>query len=167
MIVFILFIAIEVLPVAVILWKTEKKNALFIASLIELTLIPLYKVTEANDFCMRSSMAARFVLCILLAGYLKDLYDADKIIVAKKLKRKKKDVVKLAFTMLTVILMMYPSFVMAYYVLGSEFTGAPHNAEDIGSYGNIYNAEHTWNVTHNYISNDYQEAFFFKYLAKK
>lgn len=166
-IVFILFIVIEVLPVAVILWKTEKKNALFIASLIELTLIPLYKVTEANDFCMRSSMAARFVLCILLAGYLKDLYDADKIIVAKKLKRKKKDVIKLAFTMLAVILMMYPSFVMGYYVLGSEFTGAEHNAEEIGSYGNIKNANHTWNVTHNYISNDYRETFFFKYLAKK
>ena len=166
-VVFIVFILIEIAPVAIILWKTEKKNALFIAALIELMIIPLYKITEANDFCMRSSMAARFILCILLARYLKDVYDADKIIVAKKLKRKKKDVVKLAFTMLTVILMMYPSFVMAYYVLGSEFTGEPHNAEEIGSYGNIKNAEHTWNVTHNYISNDYEQAFFFKYLAKK
>ncbi|MBO4449997.1 MAG: hypothetical protein J5777_05390 [Clostridiales bacterium] len=166
-IVYILFILIEIAPVAVILWKTEKKEALFIASLIELMIIPLYKVTEANDFCMRSSMAARFILCILLARYLKDIYDADKIIVAKKLKRKKKDVIKLAFTMLTIILMMYPAFVMGYYVIGSEFTGEPHNAETIGSFGNIRNAEHTWNVTHNYISNDYQEAFFFKYLAKK
>ena len=165
-IVYILFILIEIAPVAVILWKTEKKEALFIASLVELMIIPLYKITEANDFCMRSSMAARFVLCILLARYLKDIYDADKIIVSKKLKRKKKDVVKLAFTMLTIILMMYPSFVMGYYVLGSEFTGEPHNAEEIGSYGNIKNAEHTWNVTHNYISDDYQETFFFKYLAK-
>ena len=166
-IVFILFIVIEIVPTAVILWKTEKKEALFIASLIELMIIPLYKITEANDFCMRSSMAARFILCILLARYLKDLYDADKIIVSKKLKRKKKDVIKLVFTMLTIILMMYPSFVMGYYVIGSEFTGEPHNAEEIGSFGNIKNAEHTWNVTHNYISNDYQEAFFFKYLAKK
>lgn len=165
--VFIIFILIEIAPTALILRKTEKKNALFIAALIELVIIPFYKVTEANDFCMRSSMAARFILCILLAGYLKDLYDADKIIVAKKLKRKKKDVIKLAFTMLCIILMMYPSFVMGYYVLGSEFTGEPHNAEEIGSYGNIKNAEHTWNVTHNYISNDYQQTFFFKYLAKK
>lgn len=165
--VYIIFIVIELAPTAVILWKTEKKNAMFIAALIELMIIPVYKITEANDFCMRSSMAARFILCILLARYLKDLYDADKIIVQKKLKRKKKDVVKLAFTMLAVILMIYPSFVMGYYVLGSEFTGEPHNAEDIGSYGNINKEEHTWNVTHNYISNDYQEAFFFKYLAKK
>ena len=165
-IVYILFIVIEILPTALILWKTEKKEALFIASLIELMIIPLYKITEANDFCMRSSMAARFILCILLARYLKDLYDADMIIVSKKLKRKKKDVVKLAITMLAVVLMMYPSFVMGYYVLGSEFTGEPHNAEEIGSYGNIKNAEHTWNVTHNYISNDYQDTFFFKYLAK-
>ena len=166
-IVYILFILIEIVPVALILWKTEKKEALFIASLIELMIIPLYKVTEANDFCLRSSMAARFILCILLARYLKDLYDADKIIVSKKLKRKKKDVIKLAFTMLTVILMIFPSFVMGYYVIGSELTGEPHNAEEIGSFGNINQAEHTWNVTHNYISNDYREAFFFKYLAKK
>ena len=130
-------------------------------------IIPLYKVTLANDFCMRSSMAGRFVLCILLARYLKDLFDADKIIVEKKLKRKKKDVIKLAFTMLTIILMMFPSFVTCYLILGSELTGEPHNAEDIGSFGNIRKAEHTWHATHNYVSDDYEETFFFKYLAKK
>lgn len=166
-IVYVLFIVIEVVPTALILWKTEKKNAMFLAAIIELLVIPVYKVSEVNDFCMRSSMAARFILCILLARYLKDLYDADKIIVSRKLKRKKKDVVKLAFTMLAVILMMFPSFVMAYYVLGSEFTGEPHNAEEIGSFGNINQPMHTWNVTHNYISNDYEESFFFKYLARK
>lgn len=166
-IVYILFVLIEIAPFAVILRKTEKKNALFIAALIELMIIPLYKVTLANDFCMRSSMAGRFVLCILLARYLKDLFDADKIIVEKKLKRKKKDVIKLAFTMLTIILMMFPSFVTCYLILGSELTGEPHNAEDIGSFGNIRKAEHTWHATHNYVSDDYEETFFFKYLAKK
>lgn len=164
---YLLFVLVEVFPVVLILWKTDRKNALFIAAMIELLLIPLYKVTLANDFCLRSSMAARFVLCILLARYLKDLYDADTVIVQKKLKRKKKDVVKLAFTMLMIILMMFPAFVTVYYVLGSEFTGEPHNAEDIGSFGNINKAEHTWNVTNNYISDDYSEEFFFKYLAKK
>lgn len=166
-VVYVVFILIEVVPIALILWKTEKKNIMFIAAIAELLIIPVYKVSEVNDFCMRSSMAARFVLCVLLARYLKDLYDADKIIVQKKLKRKKKDVIKLAFAMLTVILMIYPSFVMAYYVLGSEFTGADHNAEEIGSFGNIRQSEHTWNVTHNYISSNYEETFFFKYLAKK
>ena len=165
--IYIFFVLIEILPFALILWKTDKKNVLFIASLIELMIIPLYKVTLANDFCLRSSMAARFILCILLARYLKDLYDADKIIVEKKLKRKKKDVIKLAFTMLTIILMMFPAFVTAYFVIGSELTGEPHNAEDIGSFGNIRKAEHTWHSTHNYVSNDYEESFFFKYLAKK
>ena len=165
--VYVVFILVEVVPIILILWKTEKKNALFIAAIVELLIIPIYKVSEVNDFCMRSSMAARFILCILLARYLKDLYDADKIIVEKKLKRKKKDVVKLFFAMLAVVLMIYPAFVMAYFILGSQFTGEPHNAEEIGSFGNIRKAEHTWNVTHNYISNDYEESFFFKYLAKK
>ena len=166
-IIYILFVLVEIAPFALILWKTEKKNVLFIAVLIELMIIPLYKVTLANDFCLRSSMAARFVLCILLARYLTNLFDADKIIVEKKLRRKKKDVIKLAFIMLAVILMMFPSFVTAYYVIGSELTGEPHNAEDIGSFGNIRKAEHTWHSTHNYVSNDYEDTFFFKYLAKK
>lgn len=166
-IVYILFVLIEIAPFALILWKADKKNALFIAALIELMIIPIYKVTLANDFCLRSSMAARFILCILLTRYLTDLFDADKIIVEKKLKRKKKDVIKLAFIMLTVVLMMFPAFVTAYYVIGSELTGEPHNAEDIGSFGNIRKAEHTWHSTHNYVSNDYEDTFFFKYLAKK
>ena len=32
---------------------------------------------------------------------------------------------------------------------------------------NIRKAEHTWHATHNYVSDDYEETFFFKYLAKK
>ena len=166
-IIYILFVLVEIAPFALILWKTDKKDALFIASVIELMMIPLYKVTLANDFCMRSSMAARFVLAILLTRYLTNLFDADKIIVEKKLKRKKKDVIKLAFVMLTVVLMMFPAFVTSYLILGSEYMGAEHNAEDIGSFGNIKKAEHTWHSTHNYVSNDYEDSFFFKYLAKK
>lgn len=166
-IIYILFVLVEIAPFALILWKTDKKDALFIASLAELMIIPLYKITLANDFCMRSSMAARFVLCILLVRYLTNLFDADKIIVQKKLKRKKKDVVKLIFIMLTVILMIFPAFVTSYLILGSELTGEPHNAEDIGSFGNIKKAEHTWHSTHNYVSNDYEDSVFFKYLAKK
>ena len=166
-IIYILFVLVEIAPFALILWKTEKKNVLFVASLIELMIIPLYKVTLANDFCLRSSMAARFILCILLTRYLTNLFDADKIIVEKKLKRKKKDVIKLVFIMLMVVLMTFPASVTCYLILGCELTGEPHNAEDIGSFGNIRKVEHTWHSTHNYVSNDYEDTIFFKYLAKK
>ncbi len=166
-VIYLLFVLIEIAPVALILWKTEKTNLMFLAALIELMLIPFYKVTLSNDFCMRSSMAGRFVLCILLARYLNDLFDADKVIVSKKLKRKKKDMAKLVITMLAIILMMFPAFVTGYYIIGSELTGAEHNAEEIGSFGNIKQAEHTWHASHNYTSDDYEESFFFKYLAKK
>ena len=111
-------------------------------------------------------MAGRFVLCLLLARYLNDLFDADKVIVSKKLKRKKKDIIKLAITMLALILMMFPAFVTGYYIIGSEMTGAPHNAVEIGSSGNINKAEHTWHASHNYTSDDYEDSFFFKYLAR-
>ena len=79
----------------------------------------------------------------------------------------KKNMFRLIAIMLTVILMIFPAFVTSYLILGSELTGEPHNAEDIGSFGNIKKAEHTWHSTHNYVSNDYEDSVFFKYLAKK
>ncbi len=164
--VYIAFIAIEVLPFALILYKSEKKNALFIASVIELCLIPLYKVSFENDFCLRCSMAPRFILCVFLARFLKDLYDADKIIVARKIKRKKKDVVRMALTVLVTIVMIYPAFTMAFYIGGSTLTGESTAADGVGSFGNINNEEHLWNCTHNYMCEGYEDTFFFKYLVR-
>lgn len=37
---------------------------------LELVLIPLYKLTDANDFCMRASIPALFILCISVMRYL-------------------------------------------------------------------------------------------------
>lgn len=42
---------------------------LLIAAL-ELILIPLYKLTDANDFCMRASIPALFILCISVMRHL-------------------------------------------------------------------------------------------------
>ena len=42
---------------------------LLVASL-ELIVIPLYKLTDANDFCMRASIPALFILCISVIRYL-------------------------------------------------------------------------------------------------
>ena len=37
---------------------------------VELVLIPLYKLTDANDFCMRTSIPALLILCISVIRYL-------------------------------------------------------------------------------------------------
>ncbi len=164
--VYIAFIAVEIVPMALILYKSEKKNALFIVSVIELCIIPLYKVSFENDFCLRCSMAPRFVLCILLAGFLKDLYDADKIIVAKKIKRKKKDIARMALTVLVTIIMIYPAFTMAFFIGGTTVTEGVIPADGVISFGNINDEEHLWNCTHNYMCEGYEDTFFFKYLAR-
>lgn len=164
--IYIAFIAVEVLPFALLLYKNEKKNALFLAAVIELCLIPLFKASFENDFCMRVSMAPRFILCILFARFLKDIYDADKIISSKKLKRKKKDIIKMVLTVLVAIGMVYPAFNLSFYIAGCTATGEPIAADGVVSFGNIRDEEHLWNCTHNYMSEGYEDTFFFKYLVK-
>ena len=111
-------------------------------------------------------MAPRFILCILFARFLKDIYDADKIISSKKLKRKKKDILKMVLTVLVAIGMVYPAFNLSFYIAGCTATGEPIAADGVVSFGNIRDEEHLWNCTHNYMSEGYGDTFFFKYLVK-
>ena len=64
---YLLFISMEVLPFVLILFKSRKKDPVFWASVIILLIIPLYQISGMNDFCMRGSMPALFVLCIYMS----------------------------------------------------------------------------------------------------
>lgn len=64
------FLVLEVGIYALILNKCLKKYSYLWLALVELSLIPLYKMTAANDFAMRASIPALLILCISLAHYL-------------------------------------------------------------------------------------------------
>ena len=97
---------------------------------------------------------------------MRDSYDADKIIVAKKIKRKKKDLARMALTVLVTIIMIYPAFTMAFFIGGTTVTEGVIPADGVISFGNINDEEHLWNCTHNYMCEGYEDTFFFKYLAR-
>lgn len=63
---YISFLVLEFGIYALLLYKTEKKNSLYWFAVLELTLIPLYKMTPANDFCMRASIVPLFILMALV-----------------------------------------------------------------------------------------------------
>lgn len=50
-----------------LLWPRERKNKLLYVSAISLFLIPFIHMGEWGDFCMRSSIPALMILCILVA----------------------------------------------------------------------------------------------------
>lgn len=169
---YLCFLIIEVLPVSAILFKRYRKNAFYICAVLTLALIPTYMMSWVNDFAMRASMPARFIMCIFLAGLFRELYDEDAKIQAAKKKRSGKEIAGLVFTILTMILMLFPGFVNVYLIAGSEATGEFDRKEMVGSFGNINNAydsdtEYAAVINKQFYTDNYNDTFFYKYLAKK
>lgn len=70
----VVFIGIEVMPYMLLCYATEHKNLVYWATCISLVLIPFVSIRDnyANDFCLRVSIPALFVLMVLV---IKRLYE--------------------------------------------------------------------------------------------
>jgi hypothetical protein len=79
----------------------------------------------------------------------------------------KKGWFKTAVVMLTVILRMFPTLFNLYLIFGSVVMRVPDDKDLVGSFGNIQDESSAWFCTHNYMSYEYEDSFFFKYLAKR
>ncbi len=158
---YLAFIAVEVLPFVILLYKREKKLPVFWAATATLLLIPCYQITTMNDFNMRGSMPALFMFCILLSGVVAEVMDV------KNTPTTKKGWLKSAAVMLTVILMMFPTLFNFFIIFGSVVTGAPNDKENIGSFGNINNASYAEVIQEQFFAEGYEDSFFYRYFAKK
>lgn len=158
---YLCFIAVEVLPFVILLYKRHKADPVFWASFIALLIIPLYQITGMNDFCMRGSMPGLFFFCICLSGLIADTMDE------KNTPKTKKGWLKSAAVMLTVILMMFPALFNLFVIFGSEVKRWPNNKEDIGSFGNINKAEYAEVIQDQFFAEGFETSFFYRYFAKK
>ena len=157
---YIVFILIEVIPFALILYKREKNNPVFIAAFATLLILPFYRVSEMNDFTMRGSMPALFFFCILLCGVVPEVMDQ------KNTPTTKKGWLKSAAIMLTVILMTFPTLLNLFVIFGSMIQGDKGNEENIGSLGNIRQAEYAEVIQEQFFAEGYEGSFFYRYFAK-
>jgi hypothetical protein len=157
---YLLFIVIEVFPVAAVLYSQHKKDPVFIASIVTLLIIPFYRVSEMNDFSMRGSMPALFVLCIMLSGYVSAMF------LPENAPKDRKSWIKSAAVTLLVILMMFPAAINLFVIAGSTITGDESNRDAIGSFGNIRDAHYAKTIEEQFFAPDYRNKFFYKYLAK-
>jgi hypothetical protein len=157
---YIVFILIEVIPFALILYKREKNNPVFLAALATLLILPFYRVSEMNDFTMRGSMPALFLFCILLCGVVPEVMDQ------KNTPTTKKGWLKSAAIMLTVILMTFPTLLNLFVIFGSMIQGDKGNEENIGSLGNIRQAEYAEVIQEQFFAEGYEGSFFYRYFAK-
>lgn len=169
----VLLMVIELVPFVLVLWKREKKEPLFIASVITLAIIPVYKISYFNDFSMRASLPALFVISVQFTALLAKMFADDKQRVRKAKRLTKKQFVSSFFILLLTVLCMFPCAVDLLLILGSDLTGEKHYENDIGSFGAIAGEEvGTYYSTEAYtesvmlrLSDGYEESFFFKHLA--
>ena len=170
----ILLMIIEVVPFVIVLWKKQKKEPLFIASFITLAVIPVYKISYFNDFSMRASLPALFVISVMFTELLAEMFAEDKQRIRKAKRRPKKESVKCFFVLALAVVCAFPCAVDLILILGSEFTGETHYENDIGSFGRIageekggyYSTEAYTESVMLRIADGYEDTLFFKYLAR-
>ena len=147
------FILVDFLIYVFLLFKHYKKDGLFYVIVLELLLIPLYRITPANDFCMRSSIAPLFVLCIFIIEYLSN---GDKI----------KD--KVIITCMLLIGFVTPMHEI-YRSVHHTFTDSRETyiRDDlVYSIGKPTSDYGKYVAEAQFYAKNYKEKFFYKYLAK-
>ncbi len=157
---YIVFILIEVIPFALILYKSEKSNIVYWAAFTTLLILPFYRISEMNDFTMRGSMPALFFFSIALTGIVAEIMDKKNTPVTKK------GWLKPAAVMLTVIIMMFTTLLNLFVIFGSIIEGDPGAEENIGSFGNINQAEYAEVIQEQFFAEGYEGSFFYRYFAK-
>ena len=157
---YLIFIAVEVLPFYLLLRGRCLKEPMFAGAILTLIILPVYVVSEMNDFTMRGSMPALFVIQLYLTALVAEKAAANEV--PKETGKK----IKTALGALVLILMMFPALLNLFVIFGNEISGSEPNSEYIGSYGNINDESYLGHITNNFMAENYEDSFFFKYLAK-
>ena len=105
-------------------------------------------------------MPALFFFSIGLTGVVAEIMDK------KNTPTTKKGWLKAAAVMLTVIIMMFTTLLNLFVIFGSIIEGDPGAEENIGSFGNINQAEYAEVIQEQFFAEGYEDSFFYKYFAK-
>ena len=167
LLVYILFLIVEVLPSFIFVYKRQRKNPMLWAAVAMLLICPLYKITESNDFTMRASMPALFILCIFMAQRISD-YTAEDIVLKRKGEKRKgvKEHLKMGAFALVLIGMSYITYYMATVIYTSTLLTDERFTYDIVSFGDIAKPDYAEKIKDQFFVEEPSETFFFKYLAR-
>ena len=75
----LLFLAVEVLLYFILIFRFHRKNPLYYIALGTLILCPLIRIGGGSDFCMRASIPALLVLCLMVTECLMDSWKKHKV----------------------------------------------------------------------------------------
>jgi len=177
---YLVLILTEVGMYVLILFKRQKRNPLFWVCIGELLLLPLYKISGPNDFLMRGAMAPLFVLCVFTAQKISEITAENILLKRKKQKRPVKATIRIAAASILLLMSFYVTWEMTAIILSSSLAPylvksyglsedmiPPRHEEDIGSFGNFNVASTFEKTSHLYFQYDYENSFYYRYLARK
>ena len=165
---YLILLAVEVLPVAALVFSKRRKDPMFWGAIIILLLCPLYKITESNDFTMRASMPGLFILAVFLVKLISD-YSEEDTKLARQNKKRKGIAANLKLAALSVVLvgMAYVTYFMLSVIIPGTFMSSDRPENHIVSFGNQATPYYTEKISDQFFSENPYDTLFFKYLGKK
>ena len=158
--VYFVFVLVNIIIYAVILWRTHRSDGIYYAAMITLIILPLFHMGRWNDLTMRASIPGLFVLMIWIIEYLMDCFrDKDR-------KRSRLRTVSCVLCLsLLLVGMHYPYKELLAVV--AEDTAEPGRKPKWKSMKRFANRELNAknDVKYNYYAYDIDDNFFYKYIA--
>ena len=161
---YFLVMLIEVIPYAIVLFGKHRKNGFLWVSVAVLAVLPFYKVSFYNDLTMRGAMPALFVFCMMLTGLIGEYFSLN----FKNGHFAGKADIRTVCVALMLAVMAFVAFQqLLLVVVNTADKNAKDPKEAIGSFGDINDPDYAEQVNGNFFVYDYEDQFFYKYMARK
>ena len=164
---YIMFVLFDFVLWFILIIRKHKKDPMLWTAFITLLILPVYKISIANDFLMRGSMAPMFMIGLYVVMFVTDNFEMCR--------ERKLELKKAIAGRLVLILMVIAAYTPGNYILYSSLTSYPMPFTDetviaekdlIGSFGNIKHASELQTVKNQFFVYDYEDSVFFKYFAR-
>lgn len=156
---YILFVLLEFGIYFIAMGASASRYHFYGVVLVELLLIPLFKATPANDFCMRSSIPPLFLLMVIVLNYLLDNTDGRNMV-----RRKKALLILLAIGSITAIAELQRNVRLTLQMSQTDYLNeviysyGAMRTEDVGVIKLMYDS---------FLPTDYEDSFFYQYIARR
>jgi len=154
-----IFMLLEFLLYAFILYPRYKKNIFFITAVVLLIIIPLFRLDQQNNFCMRVSVPALIVLSLFALMFLFESFKERKNYISRMIL-----IALLCLGTATPLMEFYRGI---YYVFEAKKINLVK--DDIYTLNQSYirMPEFGYEVNHQFTARYWQTDIFWQYIAKK
>lgn len=144
--------------------KDRRKDPMLWTAVASLLVLPVYKISIANDFLMRGSMAPMFLISLYAVMMVTDNFERCR-------SKDNREIIP-RLIVLALLISAFSTANLAFYsaVRSCEIHFTDNKEEDvkydIGSFGNIAHEDQLEMVRTQFYVYDYEDTIFFKYLAR-